>query len=814
MLSIFLVAIVLSCSFFSYPAHAASDWYYESNGNYTAVFQRTPGGEYLRYVYPSGFFTNVPAGAHDFIPDNPSVDPLGYRLASGDGSLNVVGGINKAAAPAYIDNLIRQNGGTDTYAQLASQARAANNDNGACWVTTSSLPFFKINIGGCLGQLGYSILYVLNKILVLVGLLFNFVITETLIKMSATIKGIAGINAGWIALRDISNIVIIFSLLYISIATILRLSGYQAKELLVKVIIVALLINFSLFFTKVIIDVANTFSTVFYNKITVTVPSNGAPGQTFDGGKGLAEAFMKPFNLATVANTQSPGGGFDDSRAFAANENALALFVVGSIFMLVAIFVFLAATVLFFIRFVVLIILMVFSPLAFAGSILPKTRTYADKWWSTLIAESFFAPLFMIMIWLSLKIINDPTFQRFMPPPGSSGGGLGQIITDPTTTGPGGGSIGVVFTFAIAVVFLVASLIVAKQLGAYGGGSAMKTFDFLKKKAQRGVGAGIGAATLGAAGLGLRYGVGRQSHNYINSEKGLADKTSNSLIARTRYAVNERLAKASFDARALAGKKATAVGKAAGGGGYTQIQKTRQKDLTEEHKRQGEMTGEELMKIDALFQKKGKVQSKQAELLQQNPDLVKRHEIEAKTKDHVEEIGKADKQIALQTANYQKAFNNADTDGMQAATEARKAAEEDKSRLERSLRNIRGDAENQKVMASTENVAGAFRKLTRDIKEVDMEIGRERERAKTSGKERQRTFLAEREKPTILNLGMPPKKEVTKVRLDMAKSKSQRRLDTMQEVLKEIKEDSEKTGKSVDEVLEAEEERDDAESTT
>ena len=65
---------------------------------------------------------------------------------------------------------------------------------------------------------------------------------------------------GWGAVRDVANIFFILMLLYVAIKTVLSLNVTDNKRLVGVIIIVALLINFSLFTTKVVIDASNIFS--------------------------------------------------------------------------------------------------------------------------------------------------------------------------------------------------------------------------------------------------------------------------------------------------------------------------------------------------------------------------------------------------------------------------------------------------------------------------------------------------------------------------------------------------------------------------
>ena len=79
-------------------------------------------------------------------------------------------------------------------------------------------------------------------------------------------------------------------------------------------------------------------------------------------------------------------------------ESALALF---------AGFIFLAGAIMFIVRVVVLWLVMIFSPIAFLGMILPSMEKYSKMWWEYLIGQSFFAPAFLFMFMLVTKFINS-----------------------------------------------------------------------------------------------------------------------------------------------------------------------------------------------------------------------------------------------------------------------------------------------------------------------------------------------------------------------------------------------------------------------
>lgn len=255
-------------------------------------------------------------------------------------------------------------------------------------------------------------------------------------------------------------------MLAIGIATILRVESYGARRLLATLIVVALLVNFSLFFTGVIIDVSNALATVIFNSLPV-VACDAASVDC--AGEGISNIVMNNLHLSSLFNLNTATGNIDIQQidsTLSVGKIFLLTFL-GSIFLLLTAFVFFAAAILLSVRFVVLIILMIFSPLAFVGMILPATQSYARKWWTTLFNQSFFAPLFLLMVWISITLYDSGL--------GSSLGVDSNTAATYANIANGNDSSAViVLNFMIIMIFMVASLVIAKQLGAYGSSTVME----------------------------------------------------------------------------------------------------------------------------------------------------------------------------------------------------------------------------------------------------------------------------------------------------------------------------------------------------
>lgn len=293
------------------------------------------------------------------------------------------------------------------------------------------------------------------------GNLLNVATDKTVLKMGANFKDSEGLGVvvkeAWKTIRDLSNIIIIFMLLVIGIGTILRFGEYGSKKLLGMLIAVAILINFSLFFTNVVIDASNLLALQFYNKVSESKSEKW---------NGFADSYMQAFGLSTwYSNTDNPTNDF--SQTFTKNngsiKNIFIIGILGSIMFLIASFAFLAGAFFLISRYVILIFLMIFSPIAFVGMILPATKTYTTQWVNMLFKQAFFAPIYFLLTWFVISIINSPAYKASLGLLGKEK--FANLASAETFSS---GSIDLVLNFIIVIFFIIASIILSQQMGIKG----------------------------------------------------------------------------------------------------------------------------------------------------------------------------------------------------------------------------------------------------------------------------------------------------------------------------------------------------------
>lgn len=295
------------------------------------------------------------------------------------------------------------------------------------------------------------------------------------------VKNTPVIDNLWIVIRNISSILIIFFLLYTSIMTIVDGGTGKVKELVGKIILAGLLINFSLFFTKAMIDASNLVSMQFYNAI--------APASDRGDG-GLSDVFMGALKIQKIYDPIESGVG-SALKTTNMSVSILIGMVGGIIMMIFASISFLGAAVAIAIRTGVLIFLMATSPVWFLGMIFPEIKKrVSGEWWGLLTNQLLFLPLYLLLTYLAMTLISDSGFMSFIQSK-TGVGGDGSFVAK---------QAGIIIQYAVAIMFITFPLLAAAKFGAMGTKFAEGMTEGFKKKiygAPGNAGGWFGQRTLG-----------------------------------------------------------------------------------------------------------------------------------------------------------------------------------------------------------------------------------------------------------------------------------------------------------------------------
>lgn len=475
----------------------------------------------------------------------------------------------------------------------AQNTDGGNNDGQPiCWISLTK----GFQVSGCIAQGMYYLFFKPTSFVFafagqFLDMIFMYSISDTSYRSTFVVEG-------WGVVRDFCNMFFIFVLLYIAFKTILGLGASKTKEMVINVVIIGLLINFSLFATQVIIDASNILARVFYNQNTIVT----GPKAT---GSGIVSSVLGPFgeiqlSSAVVAKvnpqellmksttagitqakprgvlTDTYAGDIDPGTFIITVLLATAVNVVGTI-------AFLSSALIFLGRVIMLWLAMILVPIAFFSYTIPALQDVKmigwKKWWPDTLKMAFVAPVFAFFMYLIVGFLDK---------------GLG--IANAT------GKNGMAFVIAIVVpfVFIMILLMKAKDVAVSMSGEVGAAMS----KAGAAVGGlALGAATGGAAMLG-RASIGKlgdklDKSTWVNKLAG-GNNLFSKFAGNKLKDIGQGVSKSSFDVRAI--KLGSMAGKGmdidmgkAKEGGYT---KDRKDKVERKQKRAGEIKVNEDEKLN------------------------------------------------------------------------------------------------------------------------------------------------------------------------------------------------------------------------
>ena len=216
--------------------------------------------------------------------------------------------------------------------------------------------------------------------------LLRFVLSPDFINLSYTTNPF--VEMGWTITRDFINMFFIIILVVMGLAVALRISEYQWPKTLPRLILIALLINFTPVILGLIIDASNIIMNFFISGITketfFATRIGGYASFAFDltQGANWMEYIIMPIAFISFN------------------------FIAGIMYLLFAM--------LFIFRYVALWTFVILSPIAFFCYILPATKPYFNMWWKHFIQWCLIGINAAFFIYLAdqllFYVITDPGF--------------------------------------------------------------------------------------------------------------------------------------------------------------------------------------------------------------------------------------------------------------------------------------------------------------------------------------------------------------------------------------------------------------------
>lgn len=391
-------------------------------------------------------------------------------------------------------------------------------------------------------------------------ILLDQVVLFTVAKMGAYIKNLTSVGVAWRIFRDLGNIALIFGFLAGGLMTILQVDAYgYGRKMLPKLLLVAVFLNFSLFFAEAIIDINNYLSLQVYNQIS---GGTGAGVKTL----GVSEINQEPLANAIMTNIglqRIYGSAISGSALSIFEKNPMTVGVLSIFLFLIASFVIMTLALILLMRFVILLYHIIVSPIGFVSLALPRMDSFGKKWWSGLVEQAITAPVLLLLLYVALRIITDASFF-------SGIGCTGSATCAPdffgVFSGESNGWAATIISYVIAMGLLLTVSLTAKKISAFGADTAVKW---------------AGRATFGAAaytGSAVFGGLARGGREFVQR------KTPNNRFTRGLSGALRRVETSTMDVRAMpvlgtgiqSGLKFAGAGEAASPVAKSIVDRTRQ----------------------------------------------------------------------------------------------------------------------------------------------------------------------------------------------------------------------------------------------
>ncbi|HTH93571.1 MAG TPA: hypothetical protein VL576_03785 [Candidatus Paceibacterota bacterium] len=404
-------------------------------------------------------------------------------------------------------------------------------------------------INGCAAYLSLGIYNLTSWVAGLFGKLFDYFIGYSLSDASYRYSFAV---TGWQLVRDISNIFFILIMVWTGLSAVFDTSKTSMKRVIPALIINALLINFSLFATRIIIDISNVTARVFYSEMVVCkqteIDAGGCQSSTekdFAGYPSLSEKILSSFNPQRIMQQgvlQAPTYSNGTSTVSSASNDPIAysnyitlVSLVAAAIMVVVGIMFFKVSFLFLGRVVGLYICMIFSPFAFLSRDMPLFGGVARLRWGDWLKEltnyAMLAPVFVFFLYI-IYILLTSNFAQQMGVSALSSGGFFEI------------TLSIVIPMLIIFGLMTAAQRAAQSLSGEIGKTIQKYGEQLTGAV---AGTAVGLAT-GGTGLLARNTIGRGLRAYGNREIEVRN-ADGTITKTTRAAQLAQLAPTSWTAR-------------------------------------------------------------------------------------------------------------------------------------------------------------------------------------------------------------------------------------------------------------------------
>jgi MFS family permease len=307
------------------------------------------------------------------------------------------------------------------------------------------------------------------------------------------------VQIGFPIALSFANLIFVAGIIVIAIATILHIESYGIKNILWKLLVMAVLINFGLIITGTILGFSDSITNYMVKSIT---PDQNGGIDAF--AQNIAGAFNPQRNIVTgdlnstvnAKDITSLQSAFSTTGAQIGNMLQPILGLILSIFSYVIILIVLGAlVVILLVRYIQLSFLLMSLPLAWAAWPFPAFHSKTSDWWQKFWKTAFYPIPLVFCLWLGLTLAQQlskiPVGNSIVKTLGSveTGSNLGEGAADLTAL------LGGIFSpladnfFRIIILggVMVAGLAASNSMGAAFAGTAMNAIKAGQNRAKSAV---------------------------------------------------------------------------------------------------------------------------------------------------------------------------------------------------------------------------------------------------------------------------------------------------------------------------------------
>ena len=311
--------------------------------------------------------------------------------------------------------------GSTTGGTTLTQAQNAATQKSLNWFSCFTSPF------SCSV---YGISTVINWILNL-AVTFGVILMNVGLYLDGQVFTSATVQTGFSVSLAIANLGFVLGIIVIALATILRNETYGIKQMLWKLIIMAILVNFGLVICGPIVGLADNFTGYFLtasggaSNFTNNITQAFAPQKLFQQQPAVTETASEAADEAGCEkDTQLGATGFESLgcpqvvKAIANSDNtgagdftrAVLSLLFSAVFLGITALTFITIGLLLVVRYIYLAMLLILLPLAWLMWVFPKFSSHFTQWWSLFIKWTFFPAVSIFFIYLatlSVTIVNN-----------------------------------------------------------------------------------------------------------------------------------------------------------------------------------------------------------------------------------------------------------------------------------------------------------------------------------------------------------------------------------------------------------------------